>query len=175
MRPAVPVPITYCRSMPRSQAWLRTAGDAIGLSPTARVILSLPLAAARAGAGLGAGAGGALTGATAGTGAGAAAALGAATGAGACAGAAATAPSFTLPAPSTSMRISSEPTAITSPTLPPSDSTLPCTGDGISTVALSVMTSARFMSSTTVSPTWTFQATSSTSAMPSPMSGILMT
>ncbi len=162
--------------MPRSHAWLRTAGEAIGLSPTARVILSAPLPAARAGAALGAGAGDAAAGAGAGvvatTGAGAGAAFGAGAGA---AGVGAAAPSLTLPAPSTSMRISSEPTAITSPTLPPSDSTLPCTGDGISTVALSVMTSARFMSSTTASPTLTFQATSSTSAMPSPMSGILMT
>ena len=35
--------------MPRSHAWLRTAGEAIGLSPTARVILSAPFAGARTG------------------------------------------------------------------------------------------------------------------------------
>ena len=79
-----------------------------------------------------------------------------------------------LPAPSTSNRISSPPTAITSPTLPPSATTLPTTGDGISTVALSVITSAKGWSSATVSPTFTCQATNSTSAIPSPMSGILM-
>ena len=49
----------------------------------------------------------------------------------------------TLPAPSTSMRMSSLPTAITSPGLPPSASTVPATGEGISTIALSVITSAR--------------------------------
>ena len=45
-----------------------------------------------------------------------------------------------------------EPTASICPTSPPSASTLPCTGDGISTVALSVITSASTWSSTTVSP-----------------------
>src|SRR5512133_3881416 len=68
----------------------------------------------------------------------------------------------------------SVPTATTWPTAASSDSTLPATCDGSSTVALSVMTSARIWSSATVSPTCTCQATSSTSAMPSPMSGILM-
>ena len=38
--------------------------------------------------------------------------------------------------------MSSEPTASTSPTAPPSASTLPATGVGISTVALSVITAA---------------------------------
>ncbi|CDI90511.1 hypothetical protein BN889_02453 [Pseudomonas aeruginosa PA38182] len=51
----------------------------------------------------------------------------------------------------------------------------PATGEGISTVALSVITSARTWSSLTESPTWTCHSTSSTSAMPSPMSGILIT
>jgi hypothetical protein len=77
-----------------------------------------------------------------------------------------------LPAPSTSRRISSEPTAISWPTSPPSATTVPATGDGISTVALSVITSASGWSSFTTSPGFTLQATSSTSAMPSPMSGI---
>jgi len=80
-----------------------------------------------------------------------------------------------LPAPSTSRRISSAPTASDSPTLPPRPFTVPCTGDGISTVALSVMTSARIWSSLIASPGCTRQATTSTSAMPSPRSGILMT
>jgi hypothetical protein len=84
-------------------------------------------------------------------------------------------PAFRLPSPSTSRRISSEPTAITWPTVPPWLCTVPDTGEGISTVALSVMTSARIWSSVTTSPGCTRQATSSTSAMPSPMSGILMT
>ena len=73
---------------------------------------------------------------------------------------------------STSMRISSAPTASICPTSPPSASTLPATGDGISTVALSVITSASVWSSATTSPGFTCQATSSTSAMPSPMSGM---
>src|SRR5690606_37805810 len=80
-----------------------------------------------------------------------------------------------LPGPSTSSRIKAEPTGITSPTRPPSANTLPCTGEGTCTVALSVMTSASTWSSTTASPSFTCHSTSSTSAMPSPMSGILIT
>jgi hypothetical protein len=72
------------------------------------------------------------------------------------------------------MRISSEPTAITWPTVPPRASTVPATADGISTVALSVITSASNWSTVTISPTFTCQATNSTSAMPSPISGILI-
>src|SRR6202012_2452356 len=95
MRPAVPVPITYCRSMPRSHAWLRTAGEAIGLSPTGRGDLFAPLLArARAGAGGGAGDAAAGAGALATTGAGAGAALGAGAGAAAGVGAGAAAPSL---------------------------------------------------------------------------------
>ena len=71
-----------------------------------------------------------------------------------------------------SMRISSAPTASICPTSPPSASTRPATGEGISTVALSVITSASSWSSATASPGLTRQATSSTSAMPSPRSGI---
>ncbi len=63
---------------------------------------------------------------------------------------------------------------MTWPTAPPNANTFPDTEEGISTVALSVMTSARIWSSLTMSPTCTCQATNSTSAMPSPMSGILM-
>ena len=61
------------------------------------------------------------------------------------------------------------------PTTLPSASTLPVTGEGISTVALSVITSAMGWSSATTSPGCTCQATSSTSAMPSPMSGTRIT
>src|SRR5665647_64989 len=68
----------------------------------------------------------------------------------------------------------SVPTATTCPTLALSAITVPATEDGISTVALSVITSARIWSSATTSPTFTCQATSSTSAMPSPISGILI-
>jgi len=60
------------------------------------------------------------------------------------------------------IRISSEPTASTCPTSPPSPTTRPATGDGISTVALSVITSASAWSSATASPGFTCQATSST-------------
>jgi len=76
---------------------------------------------------------------------------------------------------SISIRIRSDPTASICPTSPPSASTLPATGDGISTDALSVITSARPWSSAIDSPGWTCQATSSTSAMPSPRSGTRMT
>src|SRR5690606_13845264 len=76
---------------------------------------------------------------------------------------------------STSSLMSADPTGMTSPTFPPRASTLPCTGDGTCTVALSVMTSASTWSSTTSSPSLTCHSTSSTSAMPSPMSGILIT
>ena len=57
------------------------------------------------------------------------------------------------------------------PTALPKASTLPATGEGISTVALSVITSAMDWSSATMSPGCTCQVTSSTSAMPSPISG----
>ena len=40
------------------------------------------------------------------------------------------------------MRMSSDPTASTSPTAPPNKNTVPATGVGISTVALSVITEA---------------------------------
>src|SRR5690606_26674269 len=78
------------------------------------------------------------------------------------------------PSPATSRRTSSDPTARTSPTRPPSASTRPFTGEGTCTVALSVMTSAKTWSSTTSSPSLTCHSTSSTSAMPSPISGILI-
>ncbi len=171
MRPAVPLPGTNCNSIPRSQARRRTAGEAMGLSRGWGVVC-----ATAAGAGAVDGAAGLAPGALAAAGAaGLAAAAGAAGVAGARVAAAVAARLRTLPAPSTSMRMSSLPTAITSPSLPPSASTVPATGEGISTVALSVITSARLWSSVTASPGCTCHATSSTSAMPSPMSGILIT
>ena len=202
--PAGPLPATNCSSIPMSQARLRTAGAASGFSPgsrnSAREAAPLCCGAGETerAAGEAAGAEGvraeeaagadtlAAPAATrcgsgtkpCGTSAGSSAA-GAAAVAGAAAGAAAAAAGFAasafrLPAPSISRRISSAPTASDSPTLPPSATTVPCTGDGISTVALSVMTSARIWSSVTASPGWTRQATTSHSAIPSPTSGILM-
>src|SRR5690606_34703097 len=73
-----------------------------------------------------------------------------------------------------SIPISSEPTASICPTSPASLATVPATGDGISTLALSVITNASDWSSATVSPTPTNHSTSSTSAIPSPMSGTLI-
>jgi hypothetical protein len=73
------------------------------------------------------------------------------------------------------MRTSSPPTASICPTSPPSASTFPATGEGISTVALSVITSAIGWSSAMVSPGLTCQAVSSASAMPSPISGTFTT
>src|SRR3954447_26270197 len=73
------------------------------------------------------------------------------------------------------MRISGEPTARTSPMSPPSDVTTPATGDGSSTVALSVITSTITWSSAMVSPAATCHSTISASAMPSPTSGSLTT
>ena len=63
------------------------------------------------------------------------------------------------------------PTARTSPTSPRRNVTVPATGEEISTVALSVITSARVDSALTMSPTLTCQAISSASATPSPTSG----
>src|SRR5262245_42453070 len=65
--------------------------------------------------------------------------------------------------------------ARTSPTLPASQMTRPSAGEGISTVALSVMTAPSTASSRTVSPTFTCHSTSSASAIPSPTSGSLTT
>ncbi|MCY1451658.1 hypothetical protein D9M71_685340 [compost metagenome] len=147
--------------MPASRARLRTAGEASGRSWASRGTMAAGWWVEAAGAATGAGA----AGFAAGSGAGAATALASSRGK----------PAPTLPAPSTSMRISSLPTAMTSPGWPPRARTLPLTGEGISTVALSVMTSATTWSSVTVSPTLTNHSTSSTCAMPSPISGILMT
>ena len=76
---------------------------------------------------------------------------------------------------SVSNTTSSEPTRIRSPGWPLSATTRPVTGDGTSTAALSVMTSAMIWSSCTASPTLMCQATTSASTVPSPRSGILNT
>ena len=79
-----------------------------------------------------------------------------------------------LPSPATSRRTSSAPTARTPPTSAPRATTVPATGEGISTVALSVMTAANSWSSSTDWPTSTCHSTNSASATPSPTSGSLM-
>ena len=83
--------------------------------------------------------------------------------------------SAAVPSPATFSRTMGEPTATVSPISAPSQSTSPSTGDGISTVALSVMTAASSASSRTRSPTLTCHSTSSASATPSPTSGSLIT
>src|SRR5207244_54175 len=76
-------------------------------------------------------------------------------GAGAGSGAAAAAASV----PPLSIRISSLPTASILPTSPPSATTRPSTGDGMSTFALSVITLASTWSSATASPGLTCHST----------------
>ncbi len=78
-------------------------------------------------------------------------------------------------ASATSSVANSDPTGRLSPTAPPSPTTVPDTGDGISTVAFSVITSTSGSSSRIISPGLTCQATISASVMPSPMSGSLTT
>ena len=168
MRPAGPVPRTWRRSMPASRARRRTAGEASGFSPGGR---GGPSGARATGAaarrrrrlgGLRAG------------------------GDGRCAAAAPAAAAagrrcfarrgrhFGIALARDLQATSSAPTASTLPTSPPSATTLPATGEGISTVALSVMTAARSWSSSTDWPTSTCHSTSSASATPSPTSGSLM-
>ncbi len=76
---------------------------------------------------------------------------------------------------SVSIRSNSLPTASLSPGLPVVATMIPATGEGTSTAALSVMSDASTWSAATVSPRFTFHSTSSTSAMPSPMSGVFTT
>ncbi|OQC00847.1 MAG: hypothetical protein BWX79_02943 [Alphaproteobacteria bacterium ADurb.Bin100] len=171
IRPAGPVARTRSSGMPSSQARRRTAGEAIGRSKALPCVTRAAAAASmacRTRSPASSGGGTAKVGRTGTAGSWAGWAAGRAV------PAAGAAPAFRLPSPSTSRRISSEPTATARPMLPPSVSTRPATGEGISTVALSVITSASTWSATTVSPSFTCQATSSTSAMPSPMSGVLM-
>ena len=75
------------------------------------------------------------------------------------------------PAPSTSIVMIVAPTFTTCPSLAWRAATTPLRGDGMSTVALSVITSTSGWSSFTASPGWTSQRTISPSATPSPMSG----
>src|SRR5882757_6896431 len=165
MRPAGPVPRTWRRSTPASRARRRTAGEAIGFSPGAR---GGPIGARVTGGG---GADGTAAGWGAGVGIGAA---GFSTGACAAAASRGAAATSSLPSPATSSRTSSAPTARTLPTSAPSATTVPATGDGISTVALSVITAAKSWSSSTDWPTSTCHSTISASATPSPTSGSLM-
>ena len=60
-----------------------------------------------------------------------------------------------------------------SPISPLSEATVPLIGDGIVTVALSVITSTSASSSITIDPTSTCQVTISPSTTPSPISGSL--
>jgi len=76
-----------------------------------------------------------------------------------------------LPAPSTSNTTKSEPVGRFSPFAPCSSSTVPVTGEVISTVALSVIMSTSGSSSRIVPPTATCQSPISASATPSPTSG----
>src|SRR4029434_10598748 len=80
-----------------------------------------------------------------------------------------------LSSPRTFKPTRAEATATTSPISAPSQTISPSTGEGISTVALSVMTAARIASSRTRSPILTCHSTSSASATPSPTSGSLIT
>ncbi len=76
---------------------------------------------------------------------------------------------------SVSNTASSAPTAIFSPSPPLRVSRVPATGAPISTVALSVIRSTSACPSLKVSPSAACHLTTSTSAMPSPMSGSLKT
>ncbi len=143
-RPAGPVPRTKRRSTPASSALRRTAGEASGFSPGGR---GAPRGGGWATRGRGGGAG-LRSASSLASGPGAAPAGASEGGASrvACAAAAAFGAPFGGGAgaesgiPGASMRTSSEPTGSTSPTAPPSATTVPATGVGISTVALSVMT-----------------------------------
>src|SRR5215471_2802573 len=73
--------------------------------------------------------------------------------------------------PATAMLTSTVPTGTTVPSSTRIDSIVPVRGDGISTLALSVITSTSGWSSFTASPAFTSQRTISPSATPSPMSG----
>ena len=78
-----------------------------------------------------------------------------------------------VPSPSVSNSIHTWPTASIVPGSPTIDFTTPSVGDGISTVALSVITDKIGSSSFTVSPTETIHSTTSPSTTPSPISGNL--
>ena len=78
-----------------------------------------------------------------------------------------------FPSPSTSNTIHTWPTGIISPGSPVVEVIFPSTGLGISTEALSVITSRSGWSSVTTSPTDTCHETISPSTTPSPISGSL--
>src|SRR4051794_587380 len=192
MRPTGPGPRTWRRSTPASNARRRTAGEAIGFSPGGR---GGPNDAARGGRRAAGAAGGVGRGSGAGSGcrdAGLAGVFGSRPSAAgsrseASVPAAALCAAFTAslaampgsgadtaPSPPVSRRNSSAPTARTWPDSAPSAVTTPSAGEGISTVALSVITAATSWSSRTTSPTFTCHSTTSASATPSPISGSLM-
>src|SRR4051812_28665502 len=158
-RPSGPVPVTVARSMPSALARCRTAGAA-----AAALVRERPLP----------------TGSTSPSpiGSGAASSAGCGSSDGWLSATAAEAP-LELASPVAgefvSMRINGDPTASTSPMSPPSDVTMPATGEGSSTVALSVITSTITWSSAMVSPAATCHSTISASAIPSPTSGSLTT
>ncbi len=79
----------------------------------------------------------------------------------------------TAPAPPSSNTTSTPCTCTISPTLPRVSVIVPAFGAVIVTVALSVITSTIGWSSTTTSPGFTSQLTTSPSVTPSPMSGSL--
>ncbi|MCY1295844.1 hypothetical protein D9M70_452040 [compost metagenome] len=165
MRPAGPVPATWRRSTPLSLARRRTAGEASAFSSRSPVAWPFVIGAF---ASTLTGCVGLATGAVASTfTAGCSSAFAASL--------LSTAGAAVSPSPAISMRTSGAFTATVSPTSAPSQSTVPVTGEGISTVALSVMTAASTMSSRTGSPGFTCHSTSSASATPSPTSGILIT
>src|ERR1700722_15187246 len=172
MRPAGPEPCTNLRSTPASRALGRTAGAASGFSPGGRGAPVFGSGWRPAAFWSSDGRGGGL--AADASGAGSGLALGGGGGSCCCGRDFGAAGRSESGMPGASMRISSAPTASTSPTAPPSASTLPATGVGISTVALSVMTPATTWSSLTRSPTLTAHSTISASATPSPTSGILI-
>ncbi len=167
-RPPSPVPATRCRSSSSSLASARTAGVASARLPAGRTA-SARGAAGRAGAEAGAGpveawAAAAAVFAGAGAGAGAAGVEGEAGAAFAFAGGAAAESDG-------SSSINAEWTLATSPSFQQRRSTRPRLGDGMVTVALSVITSTSGWSSATSSPSVTNHLTISASTTPSPMSG----
>ena len=157
--PPGPEPATICRSMLASLALCLTAGLARALVPAARATG----AAAATGSGAFSTTGSGLTSSLAGA--------GSATGSGFVSASSVLAEEF--PAPSTSNSIQTSPTGRISPGSPIILVILPSTGDGISTVALSVITESIGSSSLTTSPTDTIHSTTSPSTTPSPISGSL--
>ena len=150
IRPAGPLPRIAVSSRPAERASLRTAGEASGRPGES------PLAAPAAGGARGP----------------AAPFAAGATGTGA-AGAAAGDVTRTPPPPpsSRSNTASVAPTSMVSPGCPRRSSTIPVTGHGIVTIALSVWTSTSGWSSFTRSPTATCHSMISPASVPSPTSG----